>query len=161
MPFENEAVDMRDGSSRVVLDTTHWPIVFATWFGEPTEPLVAKYFKQHDKTLQRARSTEQPFILVTDTFATKQPSAKARKLIADLTAAQPTDATKFTYASYIVIESALIRGVVTALRWILPRMADSESVDSVGKAIERSLALLDSKGVARPPHIMKYKRPAA
>lgn len=150
-----------DGGSVVVLDARYWPVVFATWFDEPTESLVRKYFEAHDVLLERGRANREPFVLVTDTFATKQPSAKARRLVADLTNAQPAHAASLTIGSIIVIESAILRGVVTALQWILPRMADSICVATISQAVERSLSTLDERGVKRPETLSaaSYQRP--
>lgn len=151
-----------DGGSSVVLDARYWPVVFATWFDEPTEALVKRYFDAHAVLLERGRVNREPIVLVTDTFATKQPSAKARKLIADLTNAQPAYAATITVGSIIVIESAILRGVVTALQWILPRMAESVNVGSVGAAIERAFAILDQNGIQRPGSLSTstYRRPS-
>lgn len=161
MPPDSDPLWCLDGASTVVVDSRHWPIVFATWFDEPTERLVRTYFDNHARLLERARANREPFVLVTDTFATRQPSAKARKLIADLTNAQPEYATSLLVGSVIVLESAILRGVVTALGWILPRMADSESIATIGAAVERALALLDRNGIARPSGLSAatYERP--
>jgi hypothetical protein len=162
MASDADTTRIRDGASSVVIDVRPWPVVIATWFGEPTEDLVRKYFAEHATLLDRARRKEQRIVLVTDTFATQRPSAKARKLIADLTSAQPDDISKLTLGSFIVIESVLIRGAVTALRWILPRLAESESVDSIGAAFERAAALLDARGIPQPKGLVarEYRRPS-
>ncbi|MFO0613891.1 MAG: hypothetical protein U0414_14970 [Polyangiaceae bacterium] len=156
-----DLIRVEDGASVAILDARAWPIVVATWFDEPTEALVRRYFEAHAVLLERARSLNEPFILVTDTFATKQPSAKARKLIADLTLAQPDYTARLTVGSIIVIESAILRGVVTALQWILPRIGDSEIVSNIAVALERALALLDRRGIARPSGFSSrsYQRP--
>jgi hypothetical protein len=161
MPADSDPLYCIDGASTVVVDSRHWPVVFATWFDEPTERLVRSYFDNHAKLLERARANREPFVLVTDTFATKQPSAKARKLIADLTNAQPAYAATLTIGSIIVIENAILRGVVTALRWILPRMADSESIATIGAAVDRSLQILDRSAISRPSGLsaQSYRRP--
>lgn len=162
MPADSDPLYCFDGASAVVVDARSWPIVFTTWFDEPTERLVKSYFENHAKLLERARANREPFVLVTDTFATKQPSAKARKLIADLTNAQPAYATTLIVGSVIVLESAILRGVVTALGWILPRMADSESIATIGAAVDRALQLLDRNGIQRPAGLsaQTYKRPS-
>jgi hypothetical protein len=158
-----DTTTIRDGASIVVLDAQYWPVVFATWIDEPSEGAVTRYFEANEKLLTRARSSRERFVVVTDTAHTKRPSAKVRKLIADKTNAQPKDAVELTMGSIIVVESALIRGVVTALTWILPRMKDSEILGSISEAIDRALAILDSKGVARPKGLSasRYRRPAA
>ena len=158
-----DTTTIRDGASVVVLDAQYWPVVFATWIDEPSEGAVTRYFEASDKLFVRARAARERFVLVTDTVHTKRPSAKVRKLIADKTEAQPKDAPELTMGSIIVVESALIRGVVTALTRILPRMRDSEIVGSITEAIHRALAIVDSKGMARPKALSasSYRRPPA
>lgn len=146
----------------MVIDDRAWPVIFATWFGEPTEGLVDQYFACHSGILERARTKRARLVLVTDTFATERPSPTARKRITDLTAAQPADVAGLTLKSFVVIENALMRGVVIALAWIYPKMAESENVASMPLAIERSLATLDAAGIARPVGLTPsgYRRPA-
>lgn len=151
-----------DGEATVVIDPRGWPIIIATWFGEPTELLVDRYFAAHAVLLDRARRSRERIVLITDAFATERPSAKARKRITDLTAEQPADVQTLTVASYVVIENPMIRGVVTALAWVNPKMAESENVASITIALERSLAALDAAGIPRPKGLTpsSYRRPA-
>ncbi len=158
----DQLVTLRDERSSVVVDSRAWPIVIATWFGPPTEALVDWYFDAHAQVLDRARTRRERLVLITDTFATERPSATARKRIADRTAAQPEDVPLLTLASYIVIQNALIRGAVTALGWILPALAESDTVDSIEAGIDGGLAALDAAGVPRPHDFsaQRYRRPS-
>lgn len=149
----------------IVVDDSLWPIVIATWFGEPSEALVEKYFAHHATLLERARGWGERIVLVTDTFATERPSPRARKRIVELTEAQPKDTLELTVKSYIVIESAIMRGVVTALSWVYPKMAESENVASLAIAIERASTDLRALGIT-PPRVSleghaRPKRPGA
>ncbi len=154
---------IRDGGSTIVVDTQHWPVVFATWFGDPTEAAVTRYFEVHDTLFVRARKERKPFVLVTDAAHAHRPSPKVRKLIADKTNAQPSDAAELTLGSIIVVENTLIRGVVTALTWILPRLKDSQTVGSIEDAVDVALRMLDDRRLVRPLSLSAagYRRPAA
>jgi hypothetical protein len=158
----NGTTIVADGAASVVIDPRGWPIVIATWFGEPTELLVDRYFAAHDVILDRARKARERIVLITDAFATERPSAKARKRITDLTAAQPSDVMALTVASYVVIENPMIRGVVTALSWVNPKMAESQNVATITIALERALASLDQAGIPRPKGLTPagYRRPS-
>lgn len=150
-----------DGSASVVVDDRSWPVVFATWFGEATVPLVEEYFAHHATLIERARAERTRIVLVTDTFGADRPSPKARKRIGELSAAQAATVAPHTLKSIVVIESALLRGVVTALAWIDPGLAQSENIASIEGAIERALALLDGAGIPRPKALTAsgYRRP--
>ncbi|UJR78974.1 hypothetical protein [Sandaracinus amylolyticus] len=157
----NGTVVLVDGGSSVVIDTRAWPVVIATWFGEPTETLVDRYFESHAEVVGRARTNRERFVLITDTFATGAPSPKARKRIVDLTAAQAADVARLTLRSFVVIESMLMRGVVTALAWIYPKMSESENVATITIALERAFAELDAARIPRPVGMTPrdYRRP--
>jgi hypothetical protein len=163
MAESDATVRIREGACTIVLDTEHWPVVFATWFGEPNEAAVSRYFAKSEELFARARRARQKFVLVTDAASAERPSAKVRKLIADKTNQQPSDAPELTAGSIIVVENTLIRGVVTALTWILPRLSDSEIVSGIDIAISRALELLDGQRIARPATLGpgRYRRPAA
>lgn len=151
-----------DGESSVTIDDALWPIVIATWFGRPTEDLVDRYFDLHAQLLERAREEHTRLVLVTDTFATERPSPMARKRIVDRTEAQPSDVRHLTVESFIVIENPVIRGVVTALAWVYPKMSESKNVGSLAAALEGSIDALRNAGIATPKHLVPsaYRRPA-
>lgn len=135
----------------MVVSDAHWPVVIATWFGRPTEALVEKYFADHRRHLDRARSAGERLVLITDTFATERPHPVARKRIVELTEAQGELANALTLKSFIVIENPVIRGVVTALAWVYPKLGASENVGSLSQAVEGAAAALRSLGIAAPP----------
>lgn len=145
-----------------MVDERHWPVVFSTWFGEPNEAAVTRYFEKHVELLERARKTS-GFVIVNDTKFTGRPSGKVRRLIADETNALPSDAMALTLGTVIVVESAIIRAIVTALTWILPSMKDSVVAGGLGAGIERALLILDERHVPRPPDLSaaRYHRPTA
>ena len=155
-------VEIREGGCTIVVDSQYWPVVFATWVGEPNESAVTRYFEASEPLWARARKERTRFVLVTDAARTGRPNAKVRKLIADKTNAQTPDTQDLAAGSIIVVENALIRGVVTALGWILPRLKDSTIVGGIEEAVTTALRLLDEQGLARPPGLtaQRYRRPA-
>ncbi len=155
---------IREGSCTVVLDTQYWPVVVTTWFGEANEAAVRRFFTEHDaRVFARAQRERTPFVLVSDAAHAERPSAKVRKLLADRTSAQSKDLEDLTLGSIIVVENALIRGAVTAMSWILPRMKDMVVVGDIGTAINRALEMLDARRMVRPATLSaaRYRRPAA
>jgi hypothetical protein len=153
---------LRDAPSAIVIDDGARGIVIATWFGEPTLALVDRYFEWHSAHLDRLRKERARFVLITDTFATARPSPSARKRIAERTQALGPDVPHLTIGSYLVVESALIRGAITALAWLHAPLADTVAVGSPALAIGAALRDLDAAGIARPPNLSPgtYSRPA-
>ena len=152
---------LRDGTAAVVCDARALPIVFVTWFGEPTEKLVDAYYDWHGPLLTRVKSAGGRLALVTDTFATDRPTPKVRKRIVERLKRLGTDATTHTVVSTLVVENAVIRSVLVALSWIDAQMADSVVVSTPAKAVETCFAALDRAGVARPAGLTPagYARP--
>jgi hypothetical protein len=61
------------------------------------------------------------YVLVVDTsLAHNTPSAVERKLISDWTKRTEADVTRFSLGCAVVFKSALIRGSLTALAWVMP-----------------------------------------
>ena len=154
---------VREGKCTIVVDERHWPVVFSTWFGEPNAAAVTRYFEKHAGLLARARQAKSGFVIVNDTKFTGRPSGKVRRLIADETNALPADAMALTLGTVIVVESAIIRAIVTALTWILPSMKDSVVAGDLRAGIERAFLMLDERRVPRPPDLSAggYRRPTA
>jgi hypothetical protein len=153
---------LRDGASSIVLDERWSPLVFLTWFGEPTEPLVRSYFEWNAGMLTRAKERNRRLVTINDAFATDRPSPKVRQLLVDLAKEQPPWARQMTLQGFVVVESALIRGAVTALSWLDPNlMSGSKVVPSIEAAIEAALAVLDEAGIPRPAgaSAAAYRRP--
>lgn len=153
---------IRDVNNAVIFDDRVPGFVFTTWFGEATVPLVDRYYERHASHLADLRKEKRRFVLITDTFAAARPSPNARKRIADLLVTLGPDRRYLTVGSYLVIESALIRGAVTALAWLDASLAETVSVPNVDVAIERGLVDLRNAGQAVPPNFptAKYRRPA-
>ena len=152
---------LTDGAASIVVDDRAWPIVIATWFGSPTVALVDRYFEHHDTVLARARAARERIVLVTDTSATDGASASVRRRVVERTQAQPPDAAQLTLKSYVVLDSTIIRGVVTALAWVYPALGQSDNVATLAIALESALADLRAAGVT-PPSLdpARAKRPA-
>lgn len=152
-----------DGDAAIVLDERETPIVFATWFGEPTEDLVRRFYQWQSKMLDRIAATPSgKFVFITDSSSAGRPTPKARKLITDLLSELEPKIQRYTLRAYIVIDNPLIRGVFTALAWLNPRMAETVVSSSCAIAIEQAFQDLDLAGVPRPRGLTAttYRRPA-
>lgn len=150
------------GASAVVIDDGAPGVLIATWFDEPTVALVDAYFDWHETYLERVRKARGRFVSVTDTYATKRPSPTARRRIAERMDALGDDATTSTIASYVIVESALLRGAITALSWLHAPLEGTVAVGTPALAIEAALRDLDAAGIPRPARLtpQTYQRPA-
>ena len=121
---------------------------------------VEAYFAESERQLERAKANGERFVLITDTYPTKPPSAKVRQRIAELSQSQSPKSQPYVLESITIVESALIRGVVTALSWIDPSMARTKNVASYQAALDGGLAALKAAGIAAPPALpTRQERP--
>jgi hypothetical protein len=142
-------------------DDTFFPILISTWFGSPTETLVRSYYRWLHEQLDRSKRERLPLIIVTDSGPAGVPSAEVRRLIADLTLEwDKAGATEARVGSYVVIENALMRGVITTLNWLHGNL-QSENVATCERALTLALNDLSRRRVPAPTGLVpaKYRRP--
>jgi hypothetical protein len=156
------AVVLRDKEASVVIDDAAKGVLIATWFGASTVQLVDEYYAWHGAYLDRHRKEGRRFVLITDASESARPAPAARKRIADGFAKLGPDVKVITIQSYIVVDNALIRGVLTALAWLDERLAGSVLVATPAAAIAQALKDLERAGIAPPSNLSPatYKRPA-
>jgi hypothetical protein len=146
----------------VMVDDTYFPVVVSTWFGAATEPAVRAYFAWLHRVLGRAQAGRVPALVnITDAGPAGNPSPDVRRLIAELTVGwEKAGADQLHVTSYVVVESAVIRGVLTALGWLHGDMK-AENLASCSQAIERALADLAAAGVSPPVGLdpARWRRP--
>jgi hypothetical protein len=108
-----------DAGDVIVANDTYFPIIVATWFGSPSERAVRGYFAWLDEMLARALRERVPIVNVTDSGLADVPTADVRRLVAELAKQwERAGATKDRVTSCVVVDNALIRGVLRALSWL-------------------------------------------
>jgi hypothetical protein len=145
----------------VVVDDTHFPVIVATWVGAPTERAVRGYYAWLDGMLARALRDQCPIVNITDSGQAGIPSAEVRRLIADLTKAWELaggDRVKIT--AFVVVESAVIRGVLNALGWLHGNLKTTQ-FDTCEHALEAAIEVLRRAGKPAPPLLVpaRWRRP--
>jgi hypothetical protein len=144
----------RDGEAGVVGDVRHFPVLIATWFGEPTERLVRHYFAWSDEVAREAYVRRERYVIVSDNVNAVRPSPRTRALIADLIDAGPAATTDRIIASFVVFDSALVRGAVTAMQWLSKKDWRLTTTATVQEAIAGALGVLAKHGLRRPPGLL-------
>ncbi len=145
----------------IAMDDTYFPVIVATWVGAPTERSVRAYFKWLDEMLARARRDVTPLVNVTDAGPAKTPGPDVRRLISELTKQwEGTGADKHAVTAYVVVDNALIRGVLTALGWLHGDL-HATHVASCTEALEAALRDLARARKPAPPGLLpaKWRRP--
>jgi hypothetical protein len=142
-----------DGASSVVGDIRHFPVLIATWFGEPTEPLVRAYFAWSDEVAREAYAQGQRYAIISDNAHALRPSPTVRKLIAALIDEGPAAKTDRVVASFVVFESALVRGAVTAMQWLSRQSWNLRTTATVQLAVAGALEALEEAGILLPTRL--------
>lgn len=145
----------------IAMDDTYFPVIVATWVGAPTERAVRVYFQWLHEMLARALREHTPLVNITDAGPAKTPSPDVRRLIADLTkSVEEAGGDKQTVTAYVVIENAVIRGVLIALGWLHGNMQVTH-VASPTEALEAGLKDLARARKPAPQGLQpaKWRRP--
>ena len=91
------------------------------------------------------------FFLVTG--ASGVGKSTVRKLIAALIDEGPAAKTQRVVASFVVFESALVRGAVTAMQWLSRQSWNLRTAATVQQAVGGALEALAEAGIAAPKHL--------
>jgi hypothetical protein len=143
----------RDGDASVVGDIRHFPILIATWFGEPTESLVRAYFAWSDEVAREAIENGQRYVIISDNAHARRPSPTVRKLVATLIDEGPAAETDRVITSFVVFESALVRGAVTAMQWLSRKDWNLVTTATVQQAVAGALGVLKQHRLPLPARL--------
>jgi hypothetical protein len=140
-----------------VLDDSAWPVVYARFRGVATTEGYDEYAHWLERQIERATHEKGKIVSINDTIGAIQVSSEVRRHIASwLERHNAAGASAVTAGSFVVINSAVVRGVMTALSWVAKdRMGGVVSVSSVEEAWDGALAALAVDGIP-----VAVKRPA-
>lgn len=123
------------------IDDTQFPLLITVWRGASTVSDIGAYAAAMNRYMARALAEGRSVALVDDATAITATSPEVKKAIAAL--GPPASV---VVGTWVISDSALIRGVVTALRWLNPAMANVRMVASFDRALREARAALDAAG---------------
>jgi hypothetical protein len=133
----------------VIASEARWfPVIVVSFRGPYTRAIIDDYFVEQTRISKRA--VRDDTYLVSVARSDDAPDAQARRWIAEATQAMPDELRKRTLRSYCIVDSALQRGVVTAMSWLFKDMAELEAVATEDEAVAALTKLLASRGIAPP-----------
>lgn len=139
-----QSVRRVDGESEFFIDTSHLPLLITTWFGSPTIGLVEVYSEWLVRFVERSRKDGRKFVILDDAIRAGRPAPPVRALLAKIQC--PADV---VIDRVVVVDTAAIRGALTALSWITGNPI--KTTPAIDQGVRDCLARLDESGVARPP----------
>jgi hypothetical protein len=139
----NPIVRRIDGDSEFVIDTSHLPLLITTWFGSPTLGLIEVYSEWLARFVEKSRSSGSKFVILDDAIRAGRPAPPVRGLLAKVQC--PIDV---VVDRVVVVDTAAIRGAITALSWITGNPI--KTTPAIDQGVRGCLASLDAAGVPRP-----------
>jgi hypothetical protein len=123
-----------------------YPFVLLDFGGtDRTEEDIDAMFASMRESHARARKASTRHVLIG--VAGAIPNARERKLIATAANRVPVADRALFVSSVIVVPSPIIRGVITALGWLVPGLPPFECVPSAAAAIPTAAAILRKHGI--------------
>lgn len=132
-----------DGDVEFVIDTSHLPMLITTWFGSPTLSLVETYASWLDTFIERSRVAGRRFVILDDAVRAGRPIPQVRGRLAQIKC--PGDV---IIDRVVVVDTAAIRGAITALSWITG--VPIKTTPTIEDGVRDCLSLLDQAQVPRP-----------
>jgi hypothetical protein len=139
----NPIVRRVDGDSELVIDTTHLPLLITTWFGSPTIGLVEAYTEWFGRFVEKTRAAGHKVVILDDAIRGGRPAPPVRAVLAKIQC--PSEV---VVDRVVVVDSAAIRGAITALSWSTGNPI--KTAPTIDQGVRDCLAHLDAAKVARP-----------
>lgn len=103
------------------IEADKFPLIIVRWAGPVSERELARFFTTMDGLADRAALAGTHYAVISDGEADF--TAMQRKQIADWTAGFPEQRARWDLGNFVVLKSAAARGVLTAIRWLSPKLS--------------------------------------
>lgn len=132
-------------------DVSQFPFVFQLWQGEVTMADVEPFLAHMKWVLERVTPEKQHYATIAVGSTNMPPDV--RKAVSDWANGLSPETVELNVGSYVVSQSTLVRGVITALKWTSKSMKYVHSVRDVPEAIRMARAALVKVGVNGPSEV--------
>ncbi len=143
--------------SLIEFETRWFPLVLQRWPAEVTDADLDEFFRALDEIARRAQRQHVHYAVVVWGRSTDIDAARRRR-IARWVRAQPPELRERNIGSFLVLSSAMQRGAVTALRWILPELQDVHAFSTIVDAVKAALSALRTKNLGAPVNVEEVVR---
>jgi len=120
----------------IEIDTTRYPLLIQRWTGAPTNENLDAYFVQADDIADYAIAHDSYHVVVVT--GSLNITASGRKYLGAWIDTVPSARRERTIASYVVIDNAALRGMLTALGWLTRNLQDVHAVATEAEGIRRA-----------------------
>ena len=119
-------------------DESRYPILITAFVGETTVPEALAYNAWLDVHVERARKRGARLAIIVDATAVTRTRPDVRKAFSS----RPPSVGNVVAGTWVVSNSALMRGVVAAISWLNPKVASVRMTSTLGAAIEAATTAL-------------------
>lgn len=116
--------------SAIVVDSSMWPLVRIVYPPSFDDADYRKLIARLNELLDR----KQPFVLLQDTRGGGTPNAVQRKLTTEWYVEREAALKQYVRGSAMIVQSAAVRGVITALLWVKPPPFAATTTATEGEA---------------------------
>lgn len=146
-----ELIRITDAGGEVVIDVDYAPLYLTYWRGNLSMELIARLFEFSNEVGQTALESMTRLAYVNHVDDVQRPDAQVRRLVTELSVEHERSGRKApTVGSWQIISNPMIRGVLTALRWVSSDLVDGRTASSWDDGITRAVAALTDAGQQVP-----------
>ncbi len=133
----------------ITVDVSFMPIFMVHYGGLVSDEAFKDYLAQVERTLYAADA--RPRVIIHDARAAGHNPPTQRKLQAEWLKKHDARLREITLGSVFVIDSALVRGILTAILWLQPLAMPHEVCGTVEEALDWSAKRLKERNLALVP----------
>jgi hypothetical protein len=133
-------------TGRVVFDDRYAPLLIATFFGEMGLDSAEWFERTHTRALHRQIALGSKVVSISDATRSERPSPEVRRFWAENTQNSPPAVKAAMLGTFVVIDSAILRGAMTAIGWLSEEARAIEPFRTVDDAIAEAVRRLDGAG---------------
>lgn len=129
------------------IDLSLWPIILVNTPPGFTDVELKAYY---DDIAKAMLSRPGPYVNIIDARNAPTPTASQRKIMADFRAVHQEHIRKYCKGSAFVFESAVMRGIITAIHWLRQPEMPHKSFGSLMEAMNWAKVQLSAAGTSTP-----------
>jgi hypothetical protein len=134
-----------------VVDDSRWPLLTVVWRGSVSNEEFTAYLGALDRNLARTKEARTRTAILMDARGAAATSSVQRKMQADWMKANEHECRRYCAGFAFVLDSAFVRGALTAILWLAPLPAEHIVCATVDEADQWLCQRLRDAGVVVPP----------
>lgn len=157
----NKMPRFKEGATgAIVIDDRYAPLVISTFIGV-VEIAEGQWFEQESaRLIQREHARGRRIINIHDTTHIKRTPPEMRKFWAEMSSRNEAIWELGVIETPLVISNALMRGVMTAVGWLNPKVAKLPTYPNIDQAVRGSALKLEAAGMNVSLPFKSYALPA-